>query len=222
MVSGAWLLWLVAALAGPAGAIPSTACDTAAAEAARRTGVPKEVLMAITRSETGRSVDGAVQPWPWTVNAAGTGHWFATRREAERFAAEQLARGEQSFDLGCFQINHRWHGGAFASVSDMLDPEKNALYAARFLQRLYAETGGWTDAAGAFHSRTPKHAERYKRRYREMRAALRSRPAITLAKVPPTPRKNAFPLLRQDGAAAPGSLAPLAATSRAFIPGLGS
>src|SRR6056297_2407601 len=50
-------------------------CDAAAAEAARRSGVPVAVLRAITRTETGRPgrSGGGLDPWPWTVNMEGIG-----------------------------------------------------------------------------------------------------------------------------------------------------
>jgi soluble lytic murein transglycosylase-like protein len=65
------------------------------------------------------------------------------------------ARGARSYDVGCFQINYRWHGQHFASLDQMFDPDANAAYAARFLSELYAEFGDWSRAAGAYHSRTP-------------------------------------------------------------------
>lgn len=204
----------------PVLAAPSAICDHAAREASRQTGVPVEVLMAITRAETGRARDGQTRPWPWTINVEGEGLWFGTRQAARQHAVVTLAKGIRSFDLGCFQINYRWHGTAFRSLDEMLDPAANALYAARFLRRLHAETGSWTEAAGAYHSRTPKYAERYKRRYRAMRAGLS--PGFTEKEpVRHAARVNRFPLLRREGVAARASLAPLAEGASAFLPGLG-
>ena len=50
-------------------------------------------------------------------------------------------------------------GKSFATIDDMFDPAANALYAAGFLHDLFEETGDWELAAGAYHSRTPEHAE---------------------------------------------------------------
>ena len=84
-------------------------CVSAAQIAADRTGVPVAVLMAITLTETGRSSETGLRPWPWAVNQAGQGYWFATLEEAVAFAENQLDLGLRNFDVGCFQLNHRWH-----------------------------------------------------------------------------------------------------------------
>ncbi|MCX7890624.1 MAG: transglycosylase SLT domain-containing protein [Rhodobacteraceae bacterium] len=159
----------------PAGAVgdPAAICEAAAREAAATTGVPLAVLMAISLTETGRRQAGRMRPWPWTVNMEGAGHWFADREAALAYVAREFARGARSFDVGCFQINYRWHGHAFPSVEAMFDPRANAIYAARFLARLHAEAGDWSLAAGAYHSRTPAFAERYRARFdRFVRALL--------------------------------------------------
>ena len=197
--------------AGPVLAGAETLCQDAARLAADRTGVPYAVLIAISQTETGRSRGGMVEPWPWAINDSGDGSWFASRDEAEAYAESALAAGRTSFDLGCFQLNYRWHNGAFLSVAAMLEPEANALYAARFLIDLYAESGDWSVAAGAYHSRTEVHAARYRTRFDELYAAAAGQPAptgpVTIAR---EDRVNAFPLLQPgEGHRAPGSLVPL-------------
>lgn len=197
----------------------SRLCDRAASDAARRHGVPLDVLRAISRTETGRSGIGGLQPWPWTVNMEGTGRWFASLDEARSHVFRHFKRGARSFDVGCFQINYKWHGAAFTSIDDMFDPGRNADYAAAFLKRLYAETGSWSDAAGAYHSRTPEHANRYSARFERIRATLPDTP-ITASQGWPIPRTGAgrpgtrtpahAPLIGR-GTAVLGSLVPLSA-----------
>lgn len=147
-------------------------CDRAAIRASRDKGVPLDVLRAISRSETGRPVKSGLQPWPWTVNMEGAGHWFATLDEARAFVFLHFKNGARSFDVGCFQINYKWHGVAFRSIDDMFDPVLNAQYAAEFLIDLYQEFGSWADAAGAYHSRTPEFAKKYTARFDRIRAGL--------------------------------------------------
>lgn len=147
----------------------SGACVRVAEEASRRTGVPVSVLKAISLNESGRKVGGGFGPWPWTVNMEGEGHFFDTFAEARAYVAREYARGARSFDVGCFQINYKWHGEAFSSIDQMFEPLANALYAARFLTELYAETGSWNGAAGAYHSRTKVHADRYAARFASIR-----------------------------------------------------
>lgn len=198
----------LALLAAPASARPEL-CESAAVTAARETGVPLDVLLAIALTETGRSQQGSTRPWPWTANAEGRGHWFATREEAARFARALLARGQDLFDLGCFQINWHWHGQQFRQPEDLLDPLTAARYAARLLASLHEEFGSWEGAAGAYHSRNPTHAERYRARFRSLRAGLDPTPPLIAA--PRAERVNTFPLLA--GTSAGASLVPLALPS---------
>ena len=118
---------------GLAKADPSQICDAAARTASAQTGVPLTVLQAISLTETGRKSNGRIRPWPWTVNMEGKGVWFDGPDEAKAYAFRNYKRGARSFDLGCFQLNFKWHGHAFASIEEMFDPEANALYAANFL-----------------------------------------------------------------------------------------
>ncbi|WP_425452404.1 transglycosylase SLT domain-containing protein [Roseovarius spongiae] len=199
-------------------------CDQAAQRAARHSGVPVSVLRAITRTETGRARGGKLQPWPWTVNMEGVGKWFATEREARAYVMRHYKRGARSFDVGCFQINYKWHGAEFTSIDAMFDPHENAAYAARFLKSLFAETGDWTKAAGAYHSRTPKYADRYEARFARIRKTVGgpAPPAPVLAAVrdasaasTQAARVNAYPLLQAgEGAGRFGSLVPLEASRR--------
>ncbi|MDZ4095827.1 MAG: transglycosylase SLT domain-containing protein [Paracoccaceae bacterium] len=188
-------------------------CEDAAQKAADATGVPWKILHAITLAETGRSQDGqrnsVPHPWPWTVHTQGDGHWFSTPQEARDFIAARQSEGERNIDIGCFQLNLRWHATHFSSVEQMLDPLENALYAAKFLSGLFAEMGDWRRAAGAYHSRNSQRAEHYVRKLDEMHQAQngtehhdltpsdmdRAPPPIRLANhftLPPTGRGIAF------------------------------
>ena len=198
-------------------------CESAAVEASRRSGVPVSVLKAISLTETGRKSDGAFRPWPWTVNMEGTGHWFETLDEARAYVFKEFKRGARSFDVGCFQINYKWHNQAFSSIDQMFDPLSNAMYAAKFLGELYAETGDWTAAAGAYHSRTKEYADRYSARFADLRQRFAAEDGQPLpppmqggsgdipeipdivamlnpaeVEVKP-PRENNYPLLKRDG-----------------------
>lgn len=207
-----------------ANADPSEICDRAAIFAASQTGVPISVLKAISLTETGRDQGGVMRPWPWTVNMEGKGVWFETEDAAQAYAEEHFKRGARSFDVGCFQINYKWHHEHFTSLQAMFDPGENALYAAQFLGELYAELGDWAAAAGAYHSRTPEYAERYAARFSAFRAefqyedhqplrvvAIDSDAPAPSSVVPHRERVNTFPLLQSGGASTLGSLVPLSA-----------
>ena len=224
---GRVLSWILVAAAGSgsvhAASDPASLCDRAAEIAAAETGVPLSVLLAIARAETGRRRQGLLAPWPWTVNMEGAGRWFETSAEALAYVEKSRANGSRSFDIGCFQINHLWHGDAFSSVEAMFDPVTNARYAAQFLETLYRDTGSWTTAAGYYHSRTPDRATRYAERFERIRQGLAKHaepgedaPArIAMAEVPDAPEgadDNAFPLLLTKSAGLRGSLVPIAET----------
>jgi len=199
-------------------------CDSAAAVASDTYGVPLTVLRAIARTETGRSRNGKFDPWPWTVNMEGKGKWFRTRIEAQTYVDQHFDQGARSFDVGCFQINYRWHGQAFSSVEAMFDPIQNAKYAARFLRKLHAELGSWEGAVGAYHSRTPKYANRYIARFRTIMAALDDtvpQPIETVFE-DTIPHRNSYPLLvRNSQPSRLGSLVPLGRRSSKSLPRVG-
>ncbi len=203
-------------------------CDAAARYAASQTGVPLSVLLAITRTETGRKHGGKFAPWPWTVNMEGAGKWFDDVDQALAYVERHHSAGARSFDVGCFQLNYKWHGQHFSSIPDMFDPRENALYAASFLRDLYGEMGDWEKAAGAYHSRTKKYANRYKKRFRSLRAQFLDQDGNanpfddvnqrilagtfdqTAAPAPTqVPRQNLYPLLQTGAARSMGSLVPV-------------
>ncbi len=207
-----------------AGTDTSALCDRAATLAARAHGIPDNVMHALTRAETGRRVDGRFGPWPWTLNVAGTGAWFDSRAGAEAAIAAHLAAGTTNFDIGCFQINLRWHGEAFSDPADILDPVRNADYAARFLRALAEESGDWETAIGHYHSRTAPLAERYRTRVAAIRSRLGDAPAPPDANAPrapaqPTPvaLRAPQPLVTAGGKSMPGSLVALSAARRPFL-----
>lgn len=219
------------ALSGPSF---TEVCERSAEVAAAQTGVPVSVLKAVSLTETGRKFAGEQRSWPWTVNMEGVGAWFDTLQDAKTYVYRHFKNGARSFDIGCFQINYKWHHQHFTSLEEMFEPEQNALYAARFLTDLFQEFGDWTAAAGAFHSRTPILATGYKQRFSENRArflvqddpsfrplrpeGVGRSPTRTRVSARVEPRENRFPLLTQsDGPTQLGSLVPQTAAA-----GLGS
>lgn len=198
------------------GSVQGQACDTAALEAARTHGVPLQVMLAITRVETGRDYNGELQPWPWAVNSAGQSHWFDSHDEAVAFVQNTVAAGQANIDIGCFQLNMHWHGEAFASIDAMFDPDQNADYAARFLVHNHAQTGNWVDAVARYHSATPVHAAAYVERVEKVLALLEDAGARHVAGVgafggnddlPDPP--NQYPLLQPGVQAGLASLVPI-------------
>lgn len=190
----------------------SRLCDLAAYRAAGDHGVPVDILLSITRVETGRG--SAQAPWPWTINADGQSHWFDTAQEAMDFAAAQLGAGSANFDVGCFQVNLKWHPDAFASLDEAFDPARNADYAARFLAQLFEAEGDWKAAVASYHSQTPDRRTDYIGR---IEAAFANQTETALPDATTPPAENPFPLLLNGEAAGFGSLVPRQSRRSALI-----
>ena len=214
------IMFLIGLLALPARATPEL-CETAARHAAAEFGVPADLMLAITLVETGRSRAGRLRPWPWAANREGVGFWFDSRAELERFAAQSVAAGRTSIDIGCFQINWRWHGQHFTRPADLAEPLTGARHAARFLLRLHDELGSWEAASGAYHSRTPHLARAYAARVSALRpgTAAYDLPAAQ-ASVPVRNAGSAWPMPAAGAPGALASLVPDAAQPRPFLSGI--
>jgi len=129
----------------------------------REYGIPTHLLSAIASTESGRYHDGLKIriPWPWTINANGKGYIFDSKAKAIAAVRRLKAHGVQSIDVGCMQVNIYHHPGAFASLDEAFEPQKNIAYAAGFLRGLYDEEGSWKKAAADYHSKTPGLGRKY-------------------------------------------------------------
>lgn len=147
------------------GLVPAAAeadpCGLAIERAARLTGVPVSLLRAIAEVESGVQLPSGRLAWPWAVND-GRSLLFRTRAAATDHVESLIAAGRRNVDIGCMQINWRWHGDEIGSPAALLDPEANVLYAARFLAGLRREFDSWAAAVSAYHSRREEHAAAYR------------------------------------------------------------
>jgi len=150
----------------------ATTCQTAAAKAERAHAIPDNLLQAITLVETGRWLDKQTTAWPWTVNIAGKSHYFDSSSEALVFAMARAQLGAKSMDIGCFQINTKWHRKNFSTLEEMFDPDAGAAYAASFLTKLHQEFGDWDVAVKSYHSRTESKGKRYAKKINAVLTAM--------------------------------------------------
>ena len=151
--------------APPALPEPWGLCAAAISVAERDAGMPAGLLGAIAKVETGRrALDGSVQPWPWSYNAAGDGRYAASNAEALQEVRAIQARGVRSIDIGCMQVNLLHHPDAFPSLEAGFDPTTNVAYAVRYLRSLQARTGDWHQAVALYHSATPERGLIYQQR----------------------------------------------------------
>ena len=152
-------------------------CLTEARRAEAQHGIPKGLLQSISRVEAGRkTVTGEFMPWAWTLNDRGEGLFFDSREAALRHLEEAVAAGDHSVDVGCMQVNTKWHMGGFHELADMLDPVQNADYAAGFLLDLHEAHQSWDDAVKHYHSAEPeKHMVYHRRVLAELEMFLNGR-----------------------------------------------
>jgi hypothetical protein len=194
------------------------ACNGAIQAAEAEFGVPRGLLMAIARVESGRAdrATGRVDPWPWSINAEGRGSSYPSLAEAAAAVRRLQETGVRSIDTGCMQINMRHHPQAFASLEEAFDPVANARYAARFLLALQQRAGDWMTAAGHYHSQTPERAEGYRARVQAAWNAERANPTPGSAMAesrPAAPSAATAPATREE--AARDAEAPMLAAYRA-------
>lgn len=154
-------------------------CGAAIATAERANDLPAGLLAAIARVESGRAdpANGAIRPWPWTIDAGGAAHFFATKAAAIAAAESLEAQGVTAIDVGCLQVDLAFHPTAFASLEAAFEPLVNALYAAHFLRSLFTATGDWAAAAAAYHSQTQAIAAPYRQKVLAVWTAAGSAPS---------------------------------------------
>ena len=161
--------------------------------------VPREVLYKIARLESGRRIDGRHVSWPWSLNNGGKGYFLKDRATALSILAHLKAQGETNVDIGCMQLNMRWHAEFFDSLQQMMSPLDNVRYAARYLEQLYKETGSWEKAVKFYHSRNAEFNTVYYAKYKKMKPP---NPSQTMASLLPN---QAVPSLQTPTSAFQGT-----------------
>lgn len=140
-------------------------CAQWAERAGAAAGLPAGLLSAIALVESGGGGAGRGSgAWPWTLNQGGQSFYFDTRDEALSHLRAALDSGVTNVDVGCLQLNHRWHATGFSSLEDMIDPKQNAEYAASFMVALHERLGTWEAATRAYHSSDPTRGAAYLRK----------------------------------------------------------
>jgi len=138
-------------------------CLNATVQAEEKYQIKKDLLTSISNVETGRWNEKLAKKvaWPWTVNVNGKGYFYSSKKEAVAAVKDWRRRGYRSIDVGCMQINLRFHGKKFASLDDAFEPSKNVDVAAKLLKSRYVVRKDWMLAAADYHSRNHKKAQVY-------------------------------------------------------------
>src|SRR5205085_2462466 len=95
--------------------------------------IPQGLLSAISLAETGRPIgpNNQLLPWPWTINVNGQGRYFETKEKALAETRALMDQGQKSIDIGCMQVNLRYHPDAFQTLEDAFEPATNVAYGAQ-------------------------------------------------------------------------------------------
>ena len=143
-----------AAAQGMTSAADAAVCQRYIQAAEREQRIPQGLLAAISLVESGRGAgpNGSLVAWPWTINAAGQGQYFDTKDEALTETRQLIEDGLRSIDVGCMQINLRYHPDAFGTLEQAFDPARNVAYAASYLRQLHRLQGSWPKAVERYHS----------------------------------------------------------------------
>jgi len=156
----------------------SDSCEHAIAAAAGRAGLPEGLILAMGRVEAGWK--GRIHPW--TLGIEGRAERYEAREDMIARLTELQAAEITNVDIGCLQINLRWHGLGRLDPSALVEPMHNAAYASAYLVALLRETGGDIDrAVGLYHTRDPRRARWYRCRVASELARAAGRPAYGCA-----------------------------------------
>ena len=176
---------------------PWTLCAKATNLIERQEGVPRQLLRAISKVESGRFYKKrqVVMAWPWTVMAEGRGRYLPTKSAAIAEVEGLKARGIRNIDVGCMQVNLHYHPDAFADLNQAFDPIANVAYAASYLKSLRIQEGSWSKAVARYHSADPGRYKQYRMKvhvaWRQERAkflaALSELQAVRLSEMEPLP-----------------------------------
>ena len=131
--------------------------------------LPRLLLHAVSLTESGRWNEKAkaTVAWPWTITAGGKGKFFPSKSAALAEVKRLQSRGISNIDVGCMQINLRYHGAVFQTVEEAIEPINNVAYAATFLKHLRRKSGAWAHAVGRYHTANWKaRGKEYWRRVR--------------------------------------------------------
>ena len=126
---------------------------------ADKTIVPLNLLLQVAKVESGYGAHKI--PWPWAIQVQGKSYYFKTQSAAYLYIKHLLSLGIENFDVGCFQINWRWHKDKIRTPQELLNPLNNTLIAAQFLIDLKTRHASWMKAVSNYHSSNPQQGKNY-------------------------------------------------------------
>ena len=121
--------------------------------------LPNKLLTSIALVESGIK-KSEFKSWPWTLNVSGKSMYFDNKSETIEYLKSNIDL-KKSIDVGCMQINTKYHLKNFKDLSHLVEPEENVKYAAIYLLKLYKKYKSWNEAVSRYHSSIPKRKKNY-------------------------------------------------------------
>lgn len=139
--------------------------------------VPVKIYYAILTQESGWSTKHGFKPWPWTLNIAGKGQRYETRKAAFQALKRAVDSGIELVDIGPGQVNWRYHKKKLGTLWQALEPYHNLKVSAQILRDEYERSGknNWWIAVGRYHSPGQKPSQRARAKEYELRVKRRYR-----------------------------------------------
>ena len=152
-------------------------CNTYTEKYNRKYNLPNKLVTSISLVETGVKMGKKMGSWPWALNINGKSMYFADKNKTKKYLKETLKKNKK-VDIGCMQINYRYHGHMFENLDQILSPEYNVNYAAKFLKTLFKRHKSWNEAISRYHSSEPKRKKKYLIKVKNFWDSLRQKKII--------------------------------------------
>ena len=138
--------------------------------------IPDKLLTSISLVESGIKKNDNFVSWPWTLNVSGKPMFFDNKDDVLSFLKKNYKN--KNIDVGCMQISIKYHMDKFDSIENMLDPDSNVKYAAKFLKKLFIKYKRWNEAISRYHSSVPARKEKYLNRVKNYWQDVRQKKII--------------------------------------------
>ena len=138
--------------------------------------IPDKLLTSISLVESGIKKNNNFVSWPWTLNVSGKPMFFDNKNDALNFLKKNYKN--KNIDVGCMQISMKYHINEFDSLDNMLDPDSNVKYAAKFLKKLFLKYKRWNEAIARYHSSIPIRKKQYLNKVKNYWADVRQKKII--------------------------------------------
>ncbi len=136
-------------------------CNFLAEKYGKEYNLPSKLLTSIALVESGiKKNNQDFRSWPWTLNVSGKSIYFDNKEEILSYLKINIKK-KKSIDVGCMQINTKYHLKNFKDLNHIVEPEENVKYAAIFLSNLYKKYKSWNEAIARYHSSLPNKKQKY-------------------------------------------------------------